>query len=254
MKYHRNKASNEKRSFKVIFDLARDLLNEEMHLPTEDHDSFDDQVTDSWQTKAKVFIDMDEKLDWLIRIKRLKQSDLENLISFIRAYLRYEVKSPMTRKVYSKSVLPAIRKDWPNPRSQPEWKKIRKRIRWHLQYLFLVMLNLKKGFDADTALDFIDNIGKRARKKRLLRDVYNSLLAMFILQEALKCSRERLVPCLACGRFIVTTRPNAETCSTTCRQRLYRERLDRVSRDRLRKQNRLYKQRQRERAKASGSR
>jgi len=84
------------------------------------------------------------------------------------------------------------------------------------------------------------------------------LLAAHVLTAfpALPChiAGEPIRPCLSCTRFFVAAKPNRETCSERCRQRLYRGSQDERGRARLRQQAAEYKRRQRAKNRRRGVR
>jgi hypothetical protein len=85
---------------------------------------------------------------------------------------------------------------------------------------------------ADWVVDTVRRFGRDFTWRQLagqetpetLEDAYLSLLTAWLLQNS-KLAKERLAPCLACSRFFVAVRQNAETCSDACRKRLSRSRL-----------------------------
>jgi len=83
------------------------------------------------------------------------------------------------------------------------------------------------------------------QRPRTFEDAHVCLLAAYLLSAWDSEGRLPLRACLACHHFFVAGKPNRETCSDRCRQRLYRGTQDEAGRTRLRKQAKEYKRAQR---------
>jgi len=185
----------------------------------------------------------------------LTQNDVLDLADYLRTYLRYRVKSPVGKKPYADCVLPAVREQWSPPPSADDEAAAWERVAPRLQAFGDFLTRTVDWFGWESTSSFFALLGAPAKT---LEDTCVCLLAASVLPQLRALAfpvHERILPCLACPRFFVATRPNAETCSARCRQRLYRGSQDEKGREHLRDKAREHKrtQRQRERETQAGT-
>jgi len=175
------------------------------------------------------------------------RKDVLDLAEFLRVQFRYYMRSPVRGRFYSECTLPAVREKWPPRPSRDEWKAAWERMTPRVKAFCDFLRNGIEWFGWQSTFRFFLWLEAPPRTPQ---EAYLFLWAAFLLPLGFPRGliRERIVPCLACSRFFVATRPNAETCSDACRQRLYRASIgDEEGRRRLREQAKKHKRAQRQR-------
>jgi len=172
-----------------------------------------------------------------VRTDPLTRQDVLRLADFLRAHLRYGTYSlvgsekPTRRskgiaRTYAESALPIARESWlPRPtlaeyKAESEWTQL------HFDRFNKFILDSAALFGWDNTHGFLTSYRSRPTTPR---DAYVCLLVARILPDldrtldSHEAFGRRIAVCLGCGRFFVAVRPDAGTCSPTCRQRLYRK-------------------------------